>query len=148
MNLGHFLPDYTAYEELLDIFKAFTSIPILLEGERGYGFTADDLRKEIPGRGLSALLLSNPCNPTGKLVQGEELSRWVQVARELDCALLLDEFYSHYVVDRAPGPAARRERGALRGRREPRPGGHLRRAHQELALPGLARRRGPWGRSR
>ena len=33
INLGHFLPDYTAYEELLDIFKAFTSIPILLEEE-------------------------------------------------------------------------------------------------------------------
>ena len=27
INLGHFLPDYTAYEELLDIFKLFTSIP-------------------------------------------------------------------------------------------------------------------------
>src|SRR3954470_16907202 len=55
INLGHFLPDYTAYEELLDIFKAFTSIPILLDGERGYSFTADDLRREITGRGLGAL---------------------------------------------------------------------------------------------
>ncbi|TMA18695.1 MAG: pyridoxal phosphate-dependent aminotransferase, partial [Deltaproteobacteria bacterium] len=25
INLGHFLPDYTAYEELLDVFKAFTA---------------------------------------------------------------------------------------------------------------------------
>jgi aspartate/methionine/tyrosine aminotransferase len=97
INLGHFLPDYTAYEELLDIFKAFTAIPILLEPERGYSFTAEDLRREILGRGLSALLLSNPCNPTGKLVEGEELSRWVATARDFDCALLLDEFYSHYV---------------------------------------------------
>ncbi len=97
INLGHFLPDYTAYEELLDIFKAFTPIPILLDGDRGYSFTPDDLRKEVLGRGLSALLMSNPCNPTGKLVAGEELSRWVHVARELDCTLLLDEFYSHYV---------------------------------------------------
>ncbi len=103
INLGHFLPDYTAYEELLDIFKAFTSIPILLEGERGYSFTADDLRREIQGRGLSALLLSNPCNPTGKLVAGEELDRWVHVARELDCTLLLDEFYSHYIYRGRPG---------------------------------------------
>lgn len=103
INLGHFLPDYTAYEELLDIFKAFTSIPILLEGERGYSFTADDLRREIMGRGLSALLFSNPCNPTGKFVAGEELERWVGVARELDCTLLLDEFYSHYVYRSRPG---------------------------------------------
>jgi len=103
VNLGHFLPDYTAYEELLDIFKAFTAIPILLEGERGYAFTVDDLRREVTGRGLAALLMSNPCNPTGKLVQGEELARWVALARELDCTLLADEFYSHYVWTGAPG---------------------------------------------
>ncbi|MFL5271550.1 MAG: aminotransferase class I/II-fold pyridoxal phosphate-dependent enzyme, partial [Anaeromyxobacteraceae bacterium] len=103
INLGHFLPDYTAYEELLDIFRAFTAIPILLEGERGYAFTSDDLRREVQGRGLSALLVSNPCNPTGKLVQGEELSRWVRLARELECTLLIDEFYSHYVWSSRPG---------------------------------------------
>jgi N-succinyldiaminopimelate aminotransferase len=103
INLGHFLPDYTAYEELLDIFKAFTAIPILLEGERGYAFSAEDLRREILGRGLSALLLSNPCNPTGKLIEGEELRRWVETARELECALLFDEFYSHYIYRARPG---------------------------------------------
>lgn len=103
VNLGHFLPDYTAYEELLDVFKTFTSIPILLEGERGYTFSADDLRREVLGRGLSALLFSNPCNPTGKLVQGDELARWVSVARELDCSMLIDEFYSHYVWTGRPG---------------------------------------------
>jgi len=103
INLGHFLPDYTAYEELLDIFKAFTAIPILLEPERGYSFTAEDLRREVLGRGLSAVLLSNPCNPTGKLVEGEELARWVSIARELDCTLLLDEFYSHYIYRGHPG---------------------------------------------
>ncbi|EPX61777.1 hypothetical protein D187_010396 [Cystobacter fuscus DSM 2262] len=103
VNLGHFLPDYTAYEELLDVFKAFTSIPILLEGERGYAFTHEDLRREVQGRGLSALLFSNPCNPTGKLVQGEELARWVGVARELECTLLIDEFYSHYIWTGRPG---------------------------------------------
>jgi aspartate/methionine/tyrosine aminotransferase len=97
INLGHFLPDYTAYEELLDVFRLFSPIPIVLEAERGYGFAVDDLRREILGRGLSALLLSNPCNPTGKVVGGQELGDWVGVARELDCTMVLDEFYSHYV---------------------------------------------------
>lgn len=97
INLGHFLPDYTAYEELLDIFKLFTAIPILLDGGQGYRFTVDDLRREITGRGLSALLLSNPSNPTGRVIRGEELAGWVTAARELACTLLIDEFYSHYV---------------------------------------------------
>src|SRR5207302_3347820 len=100
VNLGHFLPDYTAYEELLDVFKAFTAIPILLEGEKGYAFSVDELRREVQGRGLSALLVSNPCNPTGKLIAGDELARWVALARDLDCSLLIDEFYSHYVWSR------------------------------------------------
>ncbi len=97
VNLGHFLPDYTAYEELLDIFRSFASIPILLEPETSYAFGQDALRREIEGRGLGALLLSNPSNPTGKVLAGPELGRWVETARKLDCAMIFDEFYSHYV---------------------------------------------------
>jgi aspartate/methionine/tyrosine aminotransferase len=97
INLGHFLPDYTAYEELLDIFRRFTPIPVLLDPERGYRFTTEQLRREVMGRGLGGILMSNPCNPTGKLVRGDELADWVSIARELDCTLMLDEFYSHYI---------------------------------------------------
>lgn len=105
VNLGHFLPDYTAYEELLDVFRLFSPIPILLEPRRGYAFTAEELEREIVGRGLGALLISNPCNPTGRVVGGEELSRWVAVARENDAALLFDEFYSHYIWSGTDDPA-------------------------------------------
>jgi len=103
INLGHFLPDYTAYEELLSVFRLFSPIPILLDPQRGYDFSLRELEREILGRGLSALLMSNPCNPTGKLVSGDELAGWTAIARRLDCALLLDEFYSHYVWDDAVG---------------------------------------------
>jgi len=105
INLGHFLPDYTAYEELLDIFRLFTAIPILLDGSRGYEFTIEELRREITGRGLSALLLSNPCNPTGRVIQGAEMRSWVELAREVQCTLLIDEFYSHYVWSGGPASA-------------------------------------------
>jgi len=97
IHLGHFLPDYTAYEELLDVFRRFLPIPILLDPKQGYEFTREQLEGEILGRGLSAILASNPCNPTGKVVQGDMLASWVETARDLRCALLLDEFYSHYV---------------------------------------------------
>ena len=97
IHLGHFLPDYTAYAELLDIFRRFTPIPILLDPEHGYDFSLEQLRREILGRGLGGLLLSNPCNPTGKTIQGAELASWVATARELDCTMLFDEFYSHYI---------------------------------------------------
>ena len=96
-HLGHFLPDYTAYEELLDAFGTFVPIPILLDPSKGYNFDNEALNREIFGRGLSAVLLSNPCNPTGKHLRGPELQSWVQTAKETGCTFIFDEFYSHYV---------------------------------------------------
>ena len=105
-NVGHFLPDYTAYEELLDTFGTFVPIPVLLGPEEGYEFSKEALRREILGRGLSAILLSNPCNPTGRLIAGEELTTWVSQARELSCAILFDEFYSHYTYGQHKAPVS------------------------------------------
>jgi hypothetical protein len=105
INMGHFIPDYTAYEELLSVFKAFTAIPILLDAETGYRIAPAALKKEILGRGLSALLASNPCNPTGQLIEGAELAEWCALARDCQCSLIMDEFYSHYIYS---GPGAGR----------------------------------------
>jgi aspartate/methionine/tyrosine aminotransferase len=104
INMGHFIPDYTAYEELLSVFKAFTPIPILLRAESGYKIAPADLKEEILGRGLSALLVSNPANPTGQLMAGKELSAWCDLARECQCSMIFDEFYSHYIYGKAEKP--------------------------------------------
>jgi aspartate/methionine/tyrosine aminotransferase len=103
-NVGHFLPDYTAYEELLDSFGTFVPIPLIRRPEANYHFSAEELREEVLGRGLSTVVLSNPSNPTGATIFGVELQRWVQVARELRCTLVFDEFYSHYVYTDSAEP--------------------------------------------
>ena len=107
IHLGHFLPDYTAYEELLEVFRAFVPIPILLKRSEGFALSGDRLRSEITGKGLGALLLSNPCNPTGHAIQGQVLADWVAACRDLGCVLMVDEFYSHYLYGEAAaeGPA-------------------------------------------
>jgi len=97
INLGHFLPDYTAYEELLDIFRAFVAIPILLPSSSGFCADAKIIRDEIVGKGLGALLISNPCNPTGQVIRDATLAEWVSASREFECTLILDEFYAHYL---------------------------------------------------
>lgn len=107
-HLGHLLPDYTAYEELLGIFRAFVPIPIVLDPAEGFVLTSKRLEQEIVGKGLGAVLLSNPCNPTGHVVRGRDMRAWVETSRRLHCALILDEFYSHYLYDAAAaseGPA-------------------------------------------
>jgi aspartate/methionine/tyrosine aminotransferase len=97
VNMGHFLPDYTAYEELLGIFKSFMPIPIHLDENLGYKIPLEELKKLIVNYGLRAMLLSNPCNPTGQLISGDLLKQWLELARESECSLILDEFYSHYI---------------------------------------------------
>ncbi len=103
IHLGHLLPDYTAYEELLDAFRRFVAIPILLRREEGFRLTPARFREAALGTGLGALLLSNPSNPTGQLVAGEDLRRFVEISVDLGCAMIVDEFYAHYIYDRGEG---------------------------------------------
>jgi aspartate/methionine/tyrosine aminotransferase len=109
VNLGHLLPDYTAYEELLDVFRAFVPIPIVLHERDGFRLSPEVLREAIVGSGLGAILLSNPCNPTGRVIAGEDLRRWVTTAGKLGCALIVDEFYAHFIY----GPPSLRHAGEL-----------------------------------
>lgn len=97
INMGHFLPDYTAYEELLSAFRLFNPIPILLERENNFRIDIDTLKREVLGRGLRCVLISNPCNPTGQIIENEELKQWVDLARSAECSFIMDEFYSHYI---------------------------------------------------
>lgn len=59
----------------------------------------EDLKFQAVGRGLGAMLWSNPANPTGQSIEGEELEGYVKIARDLNLALIADEFYSHYYYD-------------------------------------------------
>ncbi len=104
VNIGHFLPDYTAYEELLSTFKTFVPMPILLNAKEGYQISAETLENEILSRGLAAILASNPCNPTGQVVQDDHLQKWIEVARKTECTFILDEFYSHYIYNPCNNP--------------------------------------------
>jgi len=97
VNLGHFLPDYTAYEELLGLFNSFVAIPIPANEKNGFKLSLAEIKAAIIDMGLGAILLSNPCNPTGQVLQGGNLHKLIKTTRELGCSVIFDEFYAHYV---------------------------------------------------
>lgn len=106
VNVGYQVPDYTAYEDMFELHLArLHPVPIRARREDGFLVPAARIEEEIVEKGLSAFVLSNPCNPTGNLLQGDELARLVEIARERGTTLLLDEFYSHFVytADGRPG---------------------------------------------
>ncbi|PNS16614.1 hypothetical protein CAC42_4578 [Sphaceloma murrayae] len=92
--LGFFIPDYTAYNEMLSLFKNFAAIPIPLSREDAYHIHADKIAEEI-ARGTSVILTSNPRNPTGQVVLGNELAKIQDICRDR-ATLIMDEFYGGY----------------------------------------------------
>lgn len=103
VNVGYFLPEYTAYEQMLSIFKRFVPIPTTLEEESNYHIDPQTVKKEIAGRGLGVIVASNPRNPTGQVIQDCDLKELVSIAKERHTTLVMDEFYSSYIYDGEPG---------------------------------------------
>ncbi|MCC7476818.1 pyridoxal phosphate-dependent aminotransferase [bacterium] len=100
------IPDYTAYEDLLG-YQQHRMQLILLEGreENGFAIPAAELRSAMEQQGARAFIFSNPCNPTGAVVQGEELAAYIKAGTENGCTIVHDEFYSHFIynADGSPG---------------------------------------------
>lgn len=49
------------------------------------------LQKDIKTQGLEVILASNPRNPTGQLIEGDNLKQLVSVCRDASVTLVLDE---------------------------------------------------------
>lgn len=109
IRLGYFTPDYTAYEDLLTTFSHIDPVWIELTGDMGFMLHPDQLEARIAQDGLQGVLISNPCNPTGAVVKGENLAAWCDVARRTGCTLLMDEFYSHFIYDGSDKPVSSAE---------------------------------------
>jgi len=106
VRLGYQIPDYTAYEDMIG-YHRHRLTPIVLEAKEADGFAIPpaDLERAIDRHELRAFVVSNPCNPTGNVIRGEDLARYVACGRERGCTMILDEFYSHFVYD-GDAPAA------------------------------------------
>ena len=105
VRLGYQVPDYTAYEDMIAYHLDRLSARALVTTEsEGFSVSPARLAREVERHGLEAFLLSNPCNPTGRVLQGCDLAAYVDLARARGVTLLLDEFYSHFVYDgNSPG---------------------------------------------
>lgn len=99
--LSFFLPDYTAYAEMLSLFKNFSPLPVPLNELDNYRVHIEIIKQELQ-RGVSALLTSNPRNPTGKCMSRDHLSQLHEICRK-KCLLIMDEFYLHYYYENCQG---------------------------------------------
>ncbi|KAH8827351.1 pyridoxal phosphate-dependent transferase [Flagelloscypha sp. PMI_526] len=90
------IPDYTAYDQVLGAFKRLVPVPTALEPENGYKLDIAQTKKDIRTQGLAVIIASNPRNPTGQVIKGNDLKELVSIGRE-HTTVILDEFYSWYM---------------------------------------------------
>jgi aspartate/methionine/tyrosine aminotransferase len=107
VRLGYQTPDYTAYQDMLSAqLPRVTPVHVPTAAGDAFKVHPDRLDAVIREQRLDAHLLSNPCNPTGQLLQADELDAYVSISRRTGCVLLLDEFYSHFTYAQDGGPGA------------------------------------------
>lgn len=101
-NLPLIFASYCSYSEMLSSFRKLVPIPSTLSEEDAYHLNVDKLKKDIHEMGLSVVVASNPRNPTGQVIKGEELTKLCQLGKD-GTTLILDEFYSWYQYEMGEG---------------------------------------------
>jgi aspartate aminotransferase len=79
--------------------------PVLLplSEEDGFRLTAQALKRAIKQR-TRAVLVNSPCNPTGAVVDPDELLAIAQLARRHNIFLIFDDTYSHLIFREGGAP--------------------------------------------
>lgn len=89
-----FAPMYENY--VLQAIAAGLELKTLEVSEPDFAFTRQDL-EALAGPRTAAILLCNPCNPTGKVFRREELETIVAFAAARDLLIFCDETYEYLV---------------------------------------------------
>ena len=71
--------------------------------EDGFRIREDVLRKAITPK-TRAIIINNPCNPTGAFYDRTTLETVAAVAEEFDLVVLADEIYTYYIYDQRYTP--------------------------------------------
>lgn len=85
-------PSYVSYKPCT-IYAGGTPIPIETKEENNFKLTADELRRAITPN-TKVLILPYPNNPTGAIMEREDLEAIAEVLRETSIMVLSDEIYA------------------------------------------------------
>ena len=86
------MPSFVCYEPIVRMAGG-TAVIINTKAENGFKLTADELRDAITEK-TKLLVLPYPNNPTGAILEKEELEELAAVLRDTNIAVLSDEIYA------------------------------------------------------
>ena len=93
-------PSYVCYEPITALAGG---VPVIIEtkAENDFKVTAEELKKAVTPK-TKALILPYPCNPTGAVMEREDLERIAEVLKDTDIIVISDEIYSELTYCESP----------------------------------------------
>ena len=90
-------PSYVCYEP---ITRLSGGVPVIIntKAENDFKVTPEELRAAMTDR-TKALILPYPCNPTGAIMEREDLEALAEVLRGTDVIVISDEIYAELTFD-------------------------------------------------
>ncbi|MBE0481351.1 MAG: aminotransferase class I/II-fold pyridoxal phosphate-dependent enzyme [Dehalococcoidia bacterium] len=88
-------PTYVSYSSCT-ILAGGTFVPVPTTAENGFRVKADDLEKRVTPR-TKAILLGYPNNPTGAVMEKDDLLEIAELVHERDLVVISDEIYDQLV---------------------------------------------------
>jgi aspartate aminotransferase len=88
-------PSFPIYESMIK-FSGGVPVPVALTEETGFAFDLDQLRASVSDK-TKMIIINSPGNPTGGVLETDELRVIADIARERDIIVLSDEIYSRIV---------------------------------------------------
>ncbi len=91
-------PGFPIYESVIN-YSGAKAVPMYLSEEKNFSFNADEVLNLISEK-TRLLIINNPQNPTGGLIEKSEIDKLVKGLKKFpDVAIFSDEIYSRQIYD-------------------------------------------------
>ena len=93
-------PSYVCYEPITALAGG---VPVIIEtkAENDFKVTPEELKKAITPK-TKALILPYPCNPTGAIMEKEDLEAIAEIIKDTNIIVISDEIYSELIYGENP----------------------------------------------
>lgn len=91
-------PLYASYN-LLVSQNSVNIVSIHTQVENGFSLPTEEVIARLITDKTRAILISNPCNPTGRVYTKQEVYRIAKIAKEHDLYIFADEVYREFIYD-------------------------------------------------
>jgi len=93
-------PLFPIYESMIN-FTGAKAVPVPLREELDFRFDIDELRSKVTSR-TKLIILNSPHNPTGGVLEEDDIRAIAEIAQKYNIIVLSDEIYEHIIYEGKP----------------------------------------------